>query len=191
MPLMNNSEVTAFNTPNTEKLSDPKLHKLVWNTVRRSNPGRGFSDHDLEDIVQDAFANALQAIDTFREESLLSTWVVRIALNLLLTAQRKRTSKSGRLIRSVGDFDGIEPESREAPPDRGGEPSDANKLVYETIAKLPPDQQEVVQLQLEKEFTYGQIAQELGQRVTQVRGRMHRAFVRMRKIITASRAKVS
>lgn len=47
------------------------------------------SDHEAEDAVQDAFLRAWLALDTFRAESKLSTWLVRIVTNEALGRLRR------------------------------------------------------------------------------------------------------
>jgi len=45
---------------------------------------------DAEDVVQQTFLSLIEAIDTFREESAVATWVLRIAANHALKVLRKR-----------------------------------------------------------------------------------------------------
>lgn len=48
------------------------------------------SQHDAEDVTQQTFLSILEHMDGFREESSVSTWVLRIAANFALKTLRKR-----------------------------------------------------------------------------------------------------
>jgi RNA polymerase sigma-70 factor (ECF subfamily) len=48
-------------------------------------------DDEAEDAVQDGYIRAYHAMDTFRGESKLSTWLVRIVANEALMRRRRRT----------------------------------------------------------------------------------------------------
>lgn len=45
---------------------------------------------DAEDVVQQTFLNVLEHLDSFREESSVATWILRIAANQSLKVLRKR-----------------------------------------------------------------------------------------------------
>ena len=63
-----------------------KYQKLVVNTCR------GFvnSYADAEDLAQDVFIELFESLPNFRNESKLSTWIYRIAVNKSLNYIRKR-----------------------------------------------------------------------------------------------------
>src|SRR5262245_10673928 len=48
------------------------------------------SDSDAEDALQEAYLQAYQAIDHFRGDARLSTWLTRIVINQALERRRKR-----------------------------------------------------------------------------------------------------
>src|SRR5438094_451422 len=54
-------------------------------------------DAEAEDAVQEAFVQALRALGTFRGESKLSTWLVRIAANEALMRRRRNTKAAARV----------------------------------------------------------------------------------------------
>jgi len=67
-----------------------KYQKLVVNTCR------GFVDSytDAEDLSQDVFIELFESLPNFRNESKLSTWIYRIAVNKSLNYIRKRKRES-------------------------------------------------------------------------------------------------
>jgi RNA polymerase sigma-70 factor (ECF subfamily) len=54
---------------------------------------------ELEDLVQDVFVQVLRTLGTFREEARFSTWLYRVALNVVLMHRRAR----GRRPRLVAE----------------------------------------------------------------------------------------
>ncbi|XZE18480.1 RNA polymerase sigma factor [Pirellulaceae bacterium SH449] len=64
----------------------PRVFGLAMRIVR--------STHDAEDVTQQTFVALIEHIDSFREESSLSTWVLKIATNFALKILRKRKTVS-------------------------------------------------------------------------------------------------
>jgi DNA-directed RNA polymerase specialized sigma24 family protein len=52
--------------------------------------------HNREDAVQEAFLKAFQHLNEFREDSKLSTWLIRITLNQSLMKLRKQRRAMGQ-----------------------------------------------------------------------------------------------
>lgn len=59
-----------------------RLHALAWRIVGQKQ--------DAEDVVQKAFLSLIENLDSFREESSVATWILRIATNHALKILRKR-----------------------------------------------------------------------------------------------------
>lgn len=60
------------------------------------------SDKDeIEDLFQETLINLWKGIDSFRNESKVSTWVWRVALNTCISADRKKKSRGERVPLSV------------------------------------------------------------------------------------------
>lgn len=69
-------------------------------------------DHDAEDCVQDVYLNVYRHMDGFREQSQLSTWLVRITANSALERLRKRRREQGLVsLDNVVDLDAQVPVS--------------------------------------------------------------------------------
>lgn len=52
---------------------------------------------DLEDLVQEVFVQVHRSLGGFRREALLSTWIYRIAVNVVLMHRRAQKSRPGSL----------------------------------------------------------------------------------------------
>lgn len=51
------------------------------------------NEEDAEDIAQEVFMQVFESIDTFKEESKLSTWIYRITISKTLDQIRKKKTK--------------------------------------------------------------------------------------------------
>ena len=60
-------------------------------------------DAEAEDAVQDAYLNAIRGIDSFRSDSKLSTWLVRITANEAL-GRLRRSRRAAQVIPLAGDL---------------------------------------------------------------------------------------
>lgn len=83
-----------------------------------------------EELTQDVFVRAWQKLGTYRRQSLFSSWLHRVAVNVVLSHLRSRR----RLLRGRVDFDDVEATEVAAAPPRAGGTVDLEKA----IATLPP-----------------------------------------------------
>ena len=58
----------------------PKIHRYV---------ARMIGSHEAEDLTQEIFIKVANSLETFRNESQLSTWIYRIATNAVIDRMRK------------------------------------------------------------------------------------------------------
>ena len=56
---------------------------------------------DAEELTQDVFLKAFQQLSSFKAESTFSTWIYRIAINIAISAVRKKRNDVLRLDDSV------------------------------------------------------------------------------------------
>jgi RNA polymerase sigma-70 factor (ECF subfamily) len=77
-----NGDVSAFEQ--LVKRYDRKLFRIAQGVTHNAE--------DSQDAVQDAFFKAFQNLDSFREESQFSTWLIRITVNESLMKLRKQRS---------------------------------------------------------------------------------------------------
>ena len=59
--------------------------------------------HDAEDLAQEVFIKAYRALDSFRGEAKLYTWLYRIAVNTFLNKRRKKALTFMRLRDDLAD----------------------------------------------------------------------------------------
>lgn len=123
---------------------------------------------DAEDLVQDAFIQALDKIDTFERGRPFAPWFFRILTNRGLNARQSRA------LRTMSDV----PEdtaSALGSPEHDAERGELRERLREAVAKLPERQQLIVQLFEIDGWTSGEIAAALGISDGTVRWHLHEA----------------
>jgi RNA polymerase sigma-70 factor (ECF subfamily) len=132
-------------------------------------------DAEAEDAVQEAYLKAIRAIDSFRGEAKLSTWLTRIVANEALARLRKRRRAEVVPLESdvepVPAVDAPEPESPEVAAMR----SQARRIVERRIDALPEAFRTVFVLRVVEEMTVEETASALGVPDATVRTRLFRA----------------
>ena len=97
---------------------------------------------DAEDVGQETFIRLYRGLDRYRGDSSLATYVTRIAINLSLTALKKRQTWRSRFVRPAdGQHDAPEG-SWDPREDRARD--EAVLEVRRAIARLSPDHRAVV-----------------------------------------------
>ncbi len=146
---------------------------------------------EAEDLAQEVFVQVFKAIDQFRGESKLSTWIYRIAVNLCknrtkylsrrhashqedVDAMHERAPLTAAKGVSVGDV------SR---PDELVEGMQLEVVVKRAIAMIEPEFREVLVLRDVEDLSYEEIAAITGLPDGTVKSRIHRARAQLRAIV--------
>jgi RNA polymerase sigma-70 factor (ECF subfamily) len=121
-----------------------------------------------EDLVQDAFVRAWQALPTFRFESAFSTWLHRLAINTALMSLRSRSGGEDLETDDTAlDF--------VATHDTAGQRTRERLDLERVIATLPPRARAVLVLHDIEGYKHEEIAVELGMAVGSSKAQLHRA----------------
>ncbi len=144
-----------------KQLRDPKTQRRAFETVVRQYSEQLYwqvrrivlTHDDANDVLQNAFIKAWQALDNFHGEAKLLTWLSRIAINESLDFMRRQKNLTlvsaddanlGVADRLMADdyFDGDETQAQ----------------LQEAIASLPDVQRTVFQLRYYDEMKYSDIS---------------------------------
>jgi len=120
-----------------------------------------------EDLTQEAFVRAWQALPNFRFESAVSTWLHRLAVNTALMELRARRSRPWQ----EDDDDALE---SVATPDTAGR-AVLGRDLERAVASLPPRARAVLVLHDVEGWKHEEIAGELGMAVGSSKAQLHRA----------------
>lgn len=137
------------------------------------------SHDDADDVLQNVFLKAWAAIDNFRGEAKLSTWLFRIANNETLNfLERKRQAIS------IDDEGAVSVAARlESDPYFDGD--ETARQLQEAIAELPAKQRQVFLLKYFDEMKYEEMSSMLGTSVGALKASYHHAVKKISDFFTA------
>lgn len=121
-----------------------------------------------EELLQDAFVKAWQALPGFRFESAFGTWLHRLAVNTALMDLR---SRRGAEALETDD----EALAWQATPDSAGHRTALGLDLERAVASLPPRARAVLVLYDIEGWKHEEIADELGMAVGSSKAQLHRA----------------
>lgn len=133
--------------------------------------------HEAQDVAQDTFVKAYQALSGFRGESEFYTWLYRIAMNTAksyLSKSIKRPAVVGYDIYETEQYDtsgslkGDGPEAEMIQ-------EDLRKGIFSAISELSEDLRVAISLRELEGFSYKEIAEITGCPIGTVRSRIFRA----------------
>lgn len=106
------------------------------------------------ELVQDVFVHAWEKLEGFRHESAFSTWLHRLAVNVVLMAKRAELRRSED---PLGEDDGPAP-----PPATRTAPPELSMDLENAIASLPPMARQVLVLHDIEGYEHAEIGAMLG-----------------------------
>ena len=152
----------------------------LFNTVYRLVD----NTEDAQDVVQDAFLNAYQSLESFKGDSLFFTWLYRIAVNTAISLKRKHRV----LLRLDGGPNGesaIEPldPSETSRPGHALEQAEQEKRVREALSRLSTEHRTVLVMKDMDGQKYETMAEILEVPIGTIRSRLHRARMELREVL--------
>jgi RNA polymerase sigma-70 factor (ECF subfamily) len=139
---------------------------------------------EAEDLVQETYVRALEAVDRLRENSNIKGWLFTILRNLWINEVRKRR-RAPNLVAIDGEensADGLVGNSKDSY-EIFAENEDVAR-VRRAIADLPLEFREIILLREFEELSYQVIAEVLHCPVGTVMSRLARARAKLRSILT-------
>jgi RNA polymerase sigma-70 factor (ECF subfamily) len=134
-------------------------------------------DHEAEEVVQEAWVRAFQALEGFRGEAPVATWLTRIAVHEALARTRRR-----RRLVPVGDGGGPpDLPDRSAGPDREAENRELQGALREALEALPDPLRAVFVLREVEGLSSQETADALEISAENARVRLHRAKAALRR----------
>jgi RNA polymerase sigma-70 factor (ECF subfamily) len=140
-----------------------------------------------EDLTQEAFLQLFRKIGTFRGESAFSTWLHRMAVNVVLMQLRKK----GLPVVSLEDT--LESDE-EAPRKELGmlDPALAGSVdrmqLHRAVEALPPGYRQIFLLHDVEGYEHNEIAELVGCSIGNSKSQLHKARMKLRELLKTSRA---
>lgn len=141
-----------------------------------------------EDLVQEAFLQLYRKIKTFRGDSAFSTWLHRVAVNVVLMNIRKRRLRP----QTVSLEDSMNPQNEEAAPlEFGTDDHELNSsveriLLDDAISSLPPGYRQVLILHDIHGYEHQEIAECLGCSTGNSKSQLFKARHKLRSFLRRS-----
>lgn len=159
-----------------------KYRNLVYHVMIKMvrNP------QEAEDLSQEAFIKAFNALASFNEEFAFSTWLMKIATNNCIDYLRKkklRTYSIDEPIKYKEEQVQIELPDHDPTPEKSLLNEERSKLINEAIQSLPPRYRHVIVLRHQEEKSYEDIAEILKLPLGTVKARIFRAREMLNKKI--------
>lgn len=159
-----------------------KYRNLVYHVMIKMvrNP------QEAEDLSQEAFIKAFNALASFNEEFAFSTWLMKIATNNCIDYLRKkklRTYSIDEPLQYKEEQVQIELPDHDPTPEKSLLNEERSKLINEAIQSLPPRYRHVIVLRHQEEKSYEDIAEILKLPLGTVKARIFRAREMLNKKI--------
>jgi RNA polymerase sigma-70 factor (ECF subfamily) len=139
---------------------------------------------EAEDLTQDAFLQLFRKIGTFRGESAFSTWLHRLAVNVVLMKLRKKTLLATSLEESTDPEDETNGPRREiGAPDLLLTGSIDRVHLERAIEQLPPGYRQVFVLHDVQGFEHNEIADLMECSIGNSKSQLHKARMRLRELL--------
>ncbi|MDT8307891.1 MAG: RNA polymerase sigma factor [Bacteroidales bacterium] len=153
-----------------------KYQKRVYWHVRRM-----VIDHeDANDITQNVFVKIWKGLINFREESMLFSWIYRIATNESITFIKQ---KQRNTTISIEDIDGFYPDSNSS--DSQMSSGDIERKLHKAIMSLPEKQRIVFNLRYYDEMPYAEMSLVLKTSTGALKASYHLALKKIEKILAS------
>jgi len=146
-----------------EQLMNPKTQRRAFEQVVRLYSEQLYwqvrrivlAHEDANDVLQNSLIKAWQALDTFKGDSKLITWLSRISINESLDFLRRQKNAL-----STDDVDtGI---ANQLMADEYFDGDETEAMLHEAISRLPDVQRTVFELRYFEDMKYSDISQLLG-----------------------------
>jgi RNA polymerase sigma-70 factor (ECF subfamily) len=163
------------------------LLDFYWNDVYGFMLKRTENETNAEDITIETFSKAFDKIESYNPEFQFNTWLIAIAKNVHIDLLRKKKSS---LFVEISEDD-----SHQAYTIADTSPSAEDMLIIEQnlsrllqfIKALKPHYQEVIQLRYFQEMSYQEIADKIGEPLSNVKIKLLRAKKLLAEIIQENR----
>jgi RNA polymerase sigma-70 factor, ECF subfamily len=162
----------------------------AFEELYRAHAGRIFSlatrmlgnSADAEDLLQEIFLSAHRKLDSFRGEAALGTWLYRLATNQILDYVRSRAGRAGQVTDGLDDASVLADTKAHRMGDRVIDRLDIERAV----TQLPEGCRAAFVLHDVEGLEHSEIAQVLGIAEGTSKSQVHKARLRLRRLLSGS-----
>lgn len=135
--------------------------------------------HEAEDLAQDAFIRAWQALPRFRADAKFSTWLYRIVVNLCYN--RRPKLKQEQEFLSMEENEEFIFQGDEINPIDEVDDKELRTCLHRKIDELPATQKMLIQLRYQQELSYEDISEVMQMPMGTVKTSLFRAHAHLRQ----------
>jgi RNA polymerase sigma-70 factor (ECF subfamily) len=130
---------------------------------------------DARDLAQEVFIKAFEHLASFRQESSLKTWLYRIAMNHCINHVKKRSHEFVEVTEYTG--------SVAASVHSQMEDREQREQFRRLVRQLPPKQKAILELRINEQLSYEEIARISGRSVSTIKASVFFALEKLRKLV--------
>jgi RNA polymerase sigma-70 factor (ECF subfamily) len=130
---------------------------------------------DAKDLAQEVFIKAFEHLPTFRRESSLKTWLYRIAINHCINHVKKHSQEFVEVTEYTGSFN---PSVQKQLEER-----EQREHFRRMVKHLPPKQKAILELRINEQLSYEEIARISGRSVSTIKASVFFALEKLRKLV--------
>jgi RNA polymerase sigma-70 factor, ECF subfamily len=157
------------------RLHQRGVYRVAWGLVR--------NDADADDVAQETFVRAFQALGRFRAGEPLFPWLARIAVNQAYSLHRHRRRRPETSIEPLAEA-GRQWAADDDPAEHAAD-AERGRHLREALAGLSDEHRAVLVLRAVEGMSYDEIAHALGVPAGTVMSRLSRARVALRDRLAA------
>ncbi len=165
---------------------ESRVFRLVWRMLGRRD--------EAEDMTQEVFVQVFKAIDQFRGDAKLGTWIYRIAVNLCKnrTKYHSRRRQDGHVDLEGTEYRSTHEQARGVTAGETSRPDhmvigyQMEGIVQTCLSAMDPDFREVLVLRDVECLSYDEIGAITGIAEGTVKSRLHRARTALRDAVETS-----
>ena len=180
---MNQADITkAITTKDASVFPEivEQFQSMVYNTAVSMVQ----NETDAEDITQEVFIELYENLQSFREESKLSTWIYRITINKVLDFEKRKTrQKHGGLLKRIFSVREEEEPVSFHHPGAALDNKENAAILLKAMKKLPSAQQAAFTLHKIEGLSYKEVADVMDTSLYAVESLIARAKTGLKKVL--------
>ena len=149
-----------------------QIYRLCFRFVK--NP------EDAMDLTQEVFIKAFEKLTAFRGDARFKTWLYRVAVNHCLNHVKKNSREFVEVNESIGS---VGPSSHNRLLER-----ERRDIVRQLMRNLPPKQKAILELRMNDNLSYEEIAGILGRSVSTIKSSVFFALTKLKKMVAQQTA---
>jgi RNA polymerase sigma-70 factor (ECF subfamily) len=130
---------------------------------------------DAMDLAQEVFIKAFEHLPSFRSESSVKTWLYRIAVNHCINHKKKHSQEFVEVTEDTGS---VRPSVH-----MRLEEQEQRAHFRRMVQQLPPKQKAILELRINEQLSYEEIAQISGRSISTIKASVFFALEKLRKLV--------